>query len=713
MKRVLQNYRTGELIVEESPLPQLRPGWLLVKTSHSLISAGTEKTKVDAGSKSLMGKARSRPDLVKQVLARAKKDGLWKTWEMVSDRLDTPVPMGYSSAGAILDVQGDVGGLSVGELVACAGSTANHAEVVVVPRNLVVPVPEGVASEEAAFATIGAIAMQGVRQAEVRLGERVAVIGLGLIGLLTVQIARAAGARVFGIDIDPRRLEIAKDLGCEAAALGTDEGLEEAALLFTGGYGFDATIITAASASNIPVEQAAILTREKGRVVVVGLTKMDVPREPFYMKELDLRLSRSYGPGRYDRSYEEEGHDYPYAYVRFTEQRNMACFLDLVAAKQVRLGPITTHRFPIEAAGKAYDLIRGQAKEPYLGILLEYPRALSEIPVHVELKASPIRSGQIRVGVIGAGKYASSFLLPHLQKDSRVALGMACTSSGVTATHVARKFGFHSVTSDGDAVIADSQAVVVATRHNDHADYVVRAVKAGKPVFVEKPMVITSEQVEAVIEAVRTSNSASVMVGFNRRFAPATLLVLEHFKSIKAPRQVTIRVNAGAIAKDHWVHDPLVGGGRLIGEGCHFLDLAVCLTGSRIQSVSASAIPKAGVAAAIWDDFSVVLGMEDGSVATVAYTSIGDTRLPKERIEVSGGGRSAVIDDFGSVELYGGGKKVVRRCGGDKGQSREMQLWIEGLANGTSPIPFDELVNVHRACLAAIRSIEQREAIRL
>jgi predicted dehydrogenase/threonine dehydrogenase-like Zn-dependent dehydrogenase len=713
MKRLLQNFRTGELSLDEAPMPLLQPGCALVKTAHSLISAGTEKTKVDAANMSLLGKARSRPDLVKQVLNRARKDGLWKTWEMVSDRLNTPVPLGYSSAGTIVDVKGDVDGLTAGTLVACAGGTANHAEMVVIPKNLLVPVPAGVTSDQAAFATIGAIALQGVRQAEVRLGDRVAVIGLGLIGLLTVQILRASGARVFGIDINPGKLKLALELGADAVCLGTDEGLEEATLMFTDGYGFDTTLITAASSSNVPIEQSAVLTREKGRVVVLGLTKMDIPRDPFYLKELDLRLSRSYGPGRYDRAYEEEGHDYPFAYVRYTEQRNLACFLELVANGRVNLAPIITHRFTLDEATRAYDLIRGEAKEPYLGILLEYPRELAAIPANITLRAAapaPL-PGTIRLGVIGAGKYATGNLLPHLTKLPGVTLGMACTASGVTATHVARKFGFASVTSDSQAVVADSDAIVVATRHQDHAALVLAALALRKPVFVEKPLTITSAQLDEVERALQPDSS--LMVGFNRRFAPATDLLREHFRSVTAPKNILIRVNAGVIPKDHWVHDPQVGGGRLIGEGCHFVDLAAFLAGHPIRSVAATAIPKPGLEAALWDDFSIILELADGSVATIVYTSIGDNSLPKELIEVSGGGRSGIIHDFMSVDLHANGRRTTKKTGGDKGQAREMELWIAGLQQGASPIPVGELLNVHRACFAAIRSLETRETIRL
>jgi predicted dehydrogenase/threonine dehydrogenase-like Zn-dependent dehydrogenase len=730
MQGVIQNYKTGELSVVETPPPQLRNGWVLVRNSHSLISAGTEKTKVDTASKSLLGKAMARPDLVKKVIAKAAREGLWKAWQAASDRLDQPIALGYSCAGQVIGTSGDVNGLCPGDWVACGGSTANHAEIVCVPKNLAVAIPEGVKTDAAAFTTVGAIAMQGVRQADVRLGEQVAVIGLGLVGLLTVQILRASGCRVFGIDVDPAKLALAKGLGCDEIALAASEQLVEQVLGFTDGFGVDATIITAGTSSNSPVEQAAEITREKGKVVVVGLTGMNIPREPFYHKELDLRLSRSYGPGRYDRRYEEEGIDYPHAYVRFTEGRNLACFLQLLRAGQVRLDRIITHRFPIERAADAYDLIRGPAKEPYLGILLEYRRESAEIATRIELTSPRPAGAEIRLGVIGAGNYACSYLLPTLQRIPTVALGTICTGSGVSAVRVARKFGFAAASGNSEEIIAESDAVIIGTRHNDHARWVIEALRAGKSVFVEKPLAISEEELDQVIAQLDECNAdgansarnpkppaaagASLTVGFNRRFAPAVSLVRNHFFQVTAPKQLVMRVNAGPIARDHWVHDPKVGGGRLIGEGCHFVDLAVCLTGQLITRVSAMGIEKQNLAPALWDDFSLVLQLADGSVATVIYTSVGDAGMPKERVELSGGGRTAVIEDFRSVELWSGGRCARKRWWAqDKGQAAEMKAWVDSLRQGSWPIPLEQLINVHRACFAAIRSMRDSVAVTL
>ena len=734
MRSVLQDYRSGELKLIESPTPQLDPGSVLVKTAYSVISAGTEKTKVEMASKSLLGKAQARPDLVNQVIAKAKKEGLWKTWQTVQERLGAQVPLGYCSAGEVIETAGDVDGLRPGDLVACGGSSANHAEIVAVPKNLVAPVPAGVALEHAAFTTLGAIALQGVRQANVQLGEKIAVIGLGLVGLLTVQILKAAGARVFGIDVALGKLELGLKLGCAQVTLATDEALDEKILEFTGGYGVDATIITAASQSNGPVEQAARITREKGRIVVVGLTKMDLPREPFYLKELDLRLSRSYGPGRYDKSYEDEGLDYPYSYVRFTERRNMVSFLELLESGQVRLDPLITHRFPVEDAVKAYELLQGAAKEPYLGIVLEYGRKLEAIPRRVEFQSRPRDDGSIVVAVIGAGNYARANLLPYLRHHSDISLGTVCTKSGVTAATVAEKFEIGSAEADVEAAIKAADAVLIATRHDEHAAYALKALQLGKAVFVEKPLAITEEQLEEVRQSLAslhidsaaaadtydrnggasrtTSHRPSLTVGFNRRFAPATEMVKAHFKAVSGPKQICIRVNAGAIPPDHWIQDPKVGGGRLIGEGCHFVDLAVALCGSLVTNVSAFAVTLPGSNPAARDSFTVTLEMENGSVTSIFYSSIGDTGLAKERIEVYGGGRAAVIDDFRRLEMWRGGKRRTKSWfSQDKGQKAEIGAWIRGLKEGRSSIPLEEILNVHAACFAVLRSIETREVI--
>lgn len=712
MRQVVQSYRTGELEVIEVPPPQFRDGMVLIKTAYSVISAGTEKSKIDTAKRTLVGKALLRPDLVRQVVEKSKRDGLWKTWRTVSHRLNSPVPLGYSSAGIVLATAGDTDGLKPGQFVACGGDRAQHAEIVAVPKNLVVRVPEGVEPRHAAFATIGAIAMQSVRQADVQIGQRIAVVGLGLIGLLVVQILRASGCKVIGIDVDPAKLPIAARIGCEQVVLARDDTLETKVLAFTAGHGVDATIIAAGTRSNRPIEQAGEITRERGKVVVLGAVGLNIPREPYYLKEIELRLSRSYGPGRYDRNYEEKGNDYPFAYVRFTEQRNMECFLELVKGGQVDLEPIITHQFSIEEADQAYSLVQGNQREQYLGILLEYHRHETEIPSRIQVRASPL-TDRIKLGVIGAGNYAIAHLLPHLQAHPAILLASICNASGLTARDVATKFGFQAADSRVDKIITESDAILIATRHSDHARYALQALRQKKPIFVEKPLVLRQEELEEFTSLQAQDNQGTIMVGFNRRFSPALEMVKHHFRSTELPKQILIRVNAGAIPPDHWIHDPVVGGGRLIGEACHFVDLIVALTGAAIRTVSATAIPKANSSPALWDDFCISLGLSDGSVGTIVYASDGDSGLAKERIEVFSGGKAAIIHDFEGVELWANGKRYRKWRRQDKGQKRQIQAWINGLREGRSPIPVTDIINVHQACFAAIKSIRDCEVVRI
>lgn len=713
MIQIIQNYNTGELKLDEVPPPQLQQGRLLVKTKYSLISAGTEKTKIDTARKSLIGKAKSRPDLVKQVIDKAKKEGLWNTWKTVNQRLNTPVSLGYSCSGVVLDVGKDVKGLRRGDLVACGGDFANHAEIVCVPKNLVTRVPNGVGLDHAAFATVGAIAMQGVRQADVKLGEKVAVIGLGLIGLLVVQILKASGCQVIGIDLDPEKLVSGKKFGCQEVLLADNENLEERTFVFTDGYGVDASILTAGTRSNRPIEQAGEITREKGRVVILGAVGMDIPREPYYLKEIELKISRSYGPGRYDKNYEEKGYDYPFAYVRFTEQRNMACFLDLIGDGKIDLEPMITHRFVIEEATKAYNLIQGDKNENYLGILLEYNREETEIPKRIELSHKPI-DHKIVLGVIGAGNYATANLLPFLNSHSDISFGSICTATGMKAIDVAKKFSFQSAESDVEKIISESDAILVATRHNSHAHYALMALQKGKPVYCEKPLVTKQEELKEFFHFATNGFQGSVMVGFNRRFSPATKMIKAHFQSSSNPKHIIIRVNAGSIPLDHWIQDPDIGGGRLIGEACHFVDLLIALTDATIETISATAIPKANLSPALWDDFTITARMSDGSIGTIVYTSIGDKGLPKEYIEVFSGGRIGIIHDFKKVELWSNGKAKWKKWSQqDKGQKQQIDAWVSGLQKGISPIPFQEITNVHQACLAAIESIKTNAIIKI
>jgi threonine dehydrogenase-like Zn-dependent dehydrogenase len=573
MKQLIQNFKTGDLYVDVVPEPSISRGKVLIENKYSLISAGTERSTVKVAKASLLGKARQRPDLVAQVLQNIKKEGLKATIEKVRTKLDSLKALGYSTSGTVIASLDTDSRFKPGDRVACAGQDyASHSEIVSIPQNLVVKIPDEVSMEEAAFTTLGAIALQGVRQCEPSLGARVCVIGLGLLGQITCQLLRANGCQVFGIDLSDRLVKLADSSSADLAINRADNNLLEACKNFTQGHGFDAVIITAAAPSNDPIELSAEITRKKGRVVVVGAVKMDIPRDPhFYRKELELRMSCSYGPGRYDEKYEEMGHDYPFAYVRWTEQRNMEAFLDLLAKKRINIKPLITHTFEIDKAEQAYDIVLGKVQEPHIGILLSYPENTKKRETFVPLKNSQIN--QINVGVIGAGSFAQSYLLPHIKSFS-ASLDTVVTSKGITAKNVGDKFGFGNCSSDKKDVIENERinTVFIATPHSSHAGLTIAALENRKSVFVEKPLAVNEEQLVSVIETKKKFNYP-LMVGFNRRFAPICKQIKAEFQNANEPLVINIRVNAGFIPKEHWTQIPEIGGGRIIGEMCHFFDL--------------------------------------------------------------------------------------------------------------------------------------------
>lgn len=727
MKQILQNYKTGELRIADVPVPALRSGGVLVATRASLISAGTEKMKVDVARKNLLGKALERPDQVKKVVESVRQQGLLQTYEKVMNKLDTPTPLGYSSAGIVLEVGREAQGFQVGDPVACAGAGyAVHADVAFVPQNLVVRMRPDTPFDRAAFTTLGAIALQGVRQGEIRLGEDVVVVGLGLVGLLTVQLLKEAGARVLGVEIDPARAALARELGCDRVALGSAVEVREAVLQATGGRGADAVLVTAASSSSAPVALAGEVSRDRGRVVVVGITKLELPHRVFYEKELSLVLSRSYGPGRYDPSYEEAGVDYPLGYVRWTERRNMEEFLRLVEEGRVRVDPLVSHRIPFAEAERAYGLITGKASEPYLGIVLTYPDAPPEKKGRIDLRpkaAQPARVAEARgraagepvgVGFLGAGNFATSMLLPHLARRSDVRLTGVVTASGLTARGAAEKFRFAFCASSPEEVLEDpsTDAVFVVTRHQLHAAFAERALLAGKAVFVEKPLAVTNQELDRVARAVadvesKTGRPAKVLVGFNRRFASLSKDLAAHFPKGGGPLLVSYRVNAGFLGKESWYQDPAQGGGRILGEVCHFLDYIVFLTGSPIARVVASGLRDERGHWRADDNLSVTAECADGSVGTVLYAAAGDPAMPKERVEVLGRGRSGVLDNYQSLTLWSGNRKKTKNAlAVDKGHAAEIERWIESLrTSAPPPIAWPELYNVSRATLATIESL--------
>ena len=714
MKQVIQSFKTGELTVADVPLPVLRPQGILVRNAASLVSAGTERMVVDFAEKNLLEKARARPDLVRQVLDKARREGIVSTIDSVRNRLDQPLALGYSTAGEVFDVGSEVTGFKVGDRVACAGGGyASHAEMVYVPRTLAVRLPDNVSFEAGAFATVAAIALQGIRQAEIVVGHTVAVIGLGLLGQLSVQMLKASGCRVMGIDLDTDRVKLALESGADSACQ-NDDALANAEA-FTNGRGFDAVLITAATSSNEPVELAGDIARDRAIIVAVGAFGMNLPRKVYYEKELDFRLSRSYGPGRYDTKYEDKGQDYPYGYVRWTEQRNMEAFIQLVAAGSIKLEPLITHRFPIEEAIKAYDMITGKAGTPFLGVLLTYD-VEKETSRQIAIRPQPQSHASqsiVRVGMVGAGNFTNATLLPAMKDIDDLELVGIMSGSGMTARTTGDRFGFAFCTSDFNELAHDERInwLVISTRHHLHAEQTIAAMQAGKHVFVEKPLALTYDELVDVVRTQQTTQQR-LMVGFNRRFAPMVDAMQRFLQGHRRPLIATYRVNAGAIPRDHWTQDPTVGGGRIIGEACHFIDLLQFLIGAAPVRVSTHGIlGDNGVAD---DEVIITLAFADGSVGNVIYAAGGDKAFGKERIEIIGDSRIAVLDDFRELELVHDGKRKRQRerLRPNKGHHQEWQALVAAATSGSpTPIGLEEIVVSHLATFAAIESLRQSSPI--
>lgn len=668
MKQLVQDFKTGEIILVDVPAPACLPGSVLVRNAYSLVSAGTERTTVEMAQASMLGKARKRPDLVKQVFDTVKREGIAATVNKVRSRLDQWKELGYSTAGTVLEVGEGVIDFAVGDRVACAGQDyASHAEVVCVPHNLCAKIPEGVAFEHAAFTTLGAIALQGIRQADVRLGESVAVIGLGLVGQLTVQLLKASGCAVFGVDINPAACDLAAKCGCDAVAV---NDVERAAARLSNDFGVDAVIVTASTESNEPLALAGRICRERGRVVLVGVVGMEIPRDVYFRKELDFRLSRSYGPGRYDPLYEEKGIDYPIGYVRWTEQRNLEAFLQL----RLNVAALITHTFKLDDAPKAYKLIT--SKERFVGVLIKYEGQSAKDEVRSTLHAP--RSSVV-LGVIGAGNYAQGVLLPQFKANADVTLHTVCTATGVNAKKVQEKFGFTGCTTDWQAVIADKSinTVLVATRHDLHGRITAAALRAGKTVFCEKPLCLREEELNEIIKA----GSDRLMVGFNRRFASFAKF------DLPGPLVMRYRVSVTPLPKEHWINDPEIGGGRVLGEVCHFVDFLHFVARAKPVALFAHGF---GV-----ENVQVSIRFENGSVGAVDYFSVGDAALGKEYFEVFGAGKHVVVDDFR-----------------DKGQAEEVRQFVAAVKAGTAmPIAFDDIVASTRATFAILKSLRTGQGV--
>jgi predicted dehydrogenase/threonine dehydrogenase-like Zn-dependent dehydrogenase len=720
MKQLLQQVSGGEIEVVDVPAPKLLPGCALVRTAASLVSVGTERASSEFARKNLLQKARMRPDLVREVWNKVRRDGVAATLAAVRSRMDQPSAPGYSSAGTVVAVGEGVTDIRPGDRVACAGAGhAVHAEFACIPRLLLARIPPDaeVSFDHAAATTVGAVALHGVRTADVKLGDIVGVIGLGLLGQLTVQILKAAGCRVVGMDIDRGRVDLALRLGADAGS-NSSVAFFDACMQQSAGRGMDAVLISAQTTSSDPVNLAAEVARDRAVIVAGGTVGMALERKPFYEKELNFRVSRSYGPGRYDAAYEQKGVDYPIGYVRWTETRNMEAFVKLLADGKVDVGALITHRFSIDQAQSAYDLIEGKSQQPFLGVLITYSELAEETRrVNLPEKAGATTvagAKSVAIGLLGAGNFATSTLLPAIKRVGGVTLVGVCAANGSHSHHTAKKFGFSYSATDEESLISDPgiNTVVVATRHHLHARQVLAALKAGKHVFCEKPLCLNEDELRDIVRAVVRAGDDQpsvgkplLMVGFNRRFAPLALRLKIFLRGIQEPLAVHYRVNAGFIPPDHWLNDPEQGGGRVIGEVCHFVDFLTFLVGAAPIEVQAHSLANPGKYSN--DNVVCSLRFAEGSQGTISYLANGDKSYSKERVEVFGGGAVAALEDFRRLDLVRGSQKQVFRSflRQDKGHRGEWEAFVGVLRNGgDSPIPFAEIVTTMMATFALEKS---------
>ena len=695
MKQIIQSLKTGQTKVEEIPIPYSSPGSLLIKTSKTLISTGTERMLVEFGKAGLLKKASQQPEKVKMVLDKVFTDGLKTTIESVFNKIDQPLPLGYCNVGIVHETGSDVKNFKKGDRVV---SNGKHAEAVNVPINLCAKVPDTVSDEEASFTILGAVALQGIRLAKPTLGETVVVIGLGLVGLMTVQLLKANGCRVLGIDFDHNKLSLAKKFGADLVDLNREDPLTIADI-FSRGRGVDAVIITASTTSNEPIRQAALMCRKRGRIVLVGVTGLKLSRDDFFKKELTFQVSASYGPGRYDTNYEEKGQDYPIGFVRWTEQRNFEAVLDMMAAGALDVKQLISHQFDINEAEKAYKLI--VSDEHSLGILLTYPgveitndsrKVLLSNNNNIKKSNNKNTNKKIKVSFLGSGNYATSILIPAF-KAAGAELKSIASISGVSGVYTGKKYGFLETTTDSDRLFADKaiNAVVIGTRHDTHADFVVKALKTQKHVFVEKPLCLTLEELSKIESSYSSSNI--LMVGFNRRFAPQIQKIKFLLENIKGPKTMIMTVNAGKIPNDHWTQDLEIGGGRIIGEACHFIDLLIFLTGETITDYKIQFMDSLTK-----DTANIQLSFKDGSIATIHYYANGSKSFPKERLEVFAQGGILQLDNYRKLTSFGWpGFKKMNLWQQDKGQKASVKAFVDAISSGnTSPIPVEEIFEVSR-----------------
>ena len=720
MKQVSQNYRTGQIKLEDVEIPALKPGGTLVRTCYSVISAGTEGMKVKEGKMSYLGKARARPDQVKKVLSTIRQQGFLATYQKVMNKLDSLTPLGYSLSGEVMAVGPGAEEFHVGQRVACAGAGyANHAEINFIPKNLVVPVPENVTLKHAAFATVGAIALQGYRQAGMQLGETACVIGLGLLGQLLVQILRAGGMHVIGTDLVATRCELAKKLGAAVAMTPDDPSLIGTVMRVTGGIGVDCVFLTAGGSSNSPVELAVRISRDRASVVDIGKMRLDLPWNDYYLKELDVRFSRSYGPGRYDPTYEERGVDYPIGYVRWTERRNMASFLDLIAEGKVELDPIATSVRPVAQAEHVYQEI-AEGKGDKLVTVFEYGGNVETNARRAGLGPPtidrPTRTGRLRLGVIGAGNYASSMLLPHLLRNKEAELVAVATATSLSAQNARRKFGFKTGTTNYHEILEndDIDAVIIATRHSSHARLVAEALRKGKTTYVEKPLALDIEGLELVRQTIVETGNERLMVGFNRRFSPLIQELRQRYNNAQLPLVLHYRVHAGQLDNGSWYLDQAEGS-RFVGEAGHFFDVLSFLANSRPVSITATCLRPEKLTRDDLDNVVATVQYENGSVGNILYLTQGASSMPKEYIEIFGGGKAAQLNNFESLAiLEGDRKKAIKKMRVDKGQKEELEAFIMAARTGAPmPIPVDSLFDTTLATLAAEKSLQTAKPVAL
>lgn len=704
MKQITQKLGSGDMTIQEIPYPQVGKGMVIVMNHFSIISAGTEGSTVQAARKSLLGKAKERPQQVKQVFDTLKKQGPLQTYRAVMKKLDAYSPLGYSCAGEVIEIGEGVTEFQIGDKVACAGvGYANHAEVVAVPVNLCVKLSNTANLKNAAYNTLGAISMQGVRQADFRLGESCVVIGLGLLGQLTCQILKASGGKVIGVDVSEAAVKLAieneaVDLGLVRNAV----GIENQILNATNGVGADVVIIAAATSSTDPINFAGAISRKKGRVVVLGAVPTGFDRDPFwYRKELELKMACSYGPGRYDLNYEEKGIDYPIAYVRWTEKRNMEAFQYLLSTNKIAIDYLTTHTFDFEDAPSAFDMIVKKT-EPYIGIALEY-NATKHHKKELIVVNTNNTVGKVCISFIGAGSYAQGNLLPNIPNSVDITKIGILTNTGTSSKRVAEKFGFNYCASEESDILNDkTNTLFIATRHDSHGSYVIKGLRANKNIFVEKPLCLLESELMEIIDAQNTSGK-SVMIGFNRRFSPLSSMIKS--KMGESPMSMIYRINAGAISSDNWIQDLDLGGGRIHGEVCHFIDYLTFINGSLPTEISANALPDAN---GFNDTLNISLKFKNGSIGVIAYYANGSKALTKEYIEIYSQGQTAILNDFKELRIYGNGKPLKRKLlNQNKGQKEMVTAFLDGLLkNGKAPISFEEIVAVTKATFKVIHSIK-------